>query len=253
MLEIISGNSNKKVKDLAALVRSKKDRTKAGLFVLEGERIVRDARATRPELIERIFVSETFAKAHPDEAQDTLVLTDKLFESVSDTVNSQGILAVVRMQPLLRDVKELTESDLILVLEDIRDPGNLGTMIRTAEAAGVGAVIMSEATTDIFSPKVTRSTMGSLLRVPFTYVSNLPGVLKELEATGHEVYAAALEGGTDMREISFPARRAIIIGNEANGISSETLAASKNRVFIPMKGSVESLNAAVAAAVLMFR
>jgi TrmH family RNA methyltransferase len=140
----------------------------------------------------------------------------------------------------------------LLVLEDIQDPGNLGTMVRTAEAAGIDGIIMSKGCTDIFSPKVTRATMGAIFRVPFIYTDDLPGTLDVLKADGTAVYAAYLRNGTDYRKVHFTNRAAILIGNEGNGLSDEAVSHASENVFIPMAGEVESLNAAVAAAILMY-
>ncbi|MCR5828974.1 MAG: RNA methyltransferase [Lachnospiraceae bacterium] len=248
----IESNSNKKIKELAALQRSKKERCSAGLFVLEGDRIIRDAVSSRRELVEAVFVSETYAGQKGLPVDDAFIVSDSVLSHVCETVTDQGILATVRQEPLLRKEEELGDKDNILILEDIQDPGNLGTIIRTAEAAGVDAVIMSSGTVDIFSPKVVRSTMGSILRVPFTYAENMEETIGRLKNNGHEVYAAHLKGASDMRKTPFSPRRAIIIGNEGRGISEPVAMLADKRVFIPMHGEVESLNAAIAAAILMY-
>jgi len=250
--QVIESNGNKKIKELAALQRSKKERTQAGLFVLEGDRIIKDAVSSRRDLIDTIFVSESYAKQKGLPAENAVVVADSVLSRVCETVTDQGILATVREEPLLRKEDELILQDKVLILEDIQDPGNLGTIIRTAEAAGMGAVIMSGATADIFNPKVVRSTMGSILRVPFTYAEDIEKSIDKLKCNGHEVYAAYLKGASDMRNTPFSARRAIIIGNEGRGISEPVALKADKRVFIPMQGEVESLNAAIAAAILMY-
>ncbi len=251
-MQIIESNSNKKIKELAALQRSKKERTQAGLFVLEGDRIIRDALATRKDLVDNVYVSVSYASEKGVPTDNAVVVADSVLSHVCETVTDQGILATVREEPLLRNEEELMTKDRVLVLEDIQDPGNLGTIIRTAEAAGIEAVIMSSGTADIFSPKVVRSTMGSILRVPFTYSPDIKKTVECLKKSGHVVYAAHLKGAADMRKTTFEARRAIIIGNEGRGISDPVAELADIRVFIPMQGEVESLNAAVAAAILMY-
>ena len=251
-MQMIESTSNKKIKELAALQRSKKERTQAGLFVLEGDRIIRDALATRKELVDNVYVSASYASEKGLPAENTVVVADSVLSHACETVTDQGILATVREEPLLRKEEELVTKDRVLLLEDIQDPGNLGTIIRTAEAAGIEAVIMSAGTADIFSPKVVRSTMGSILRVPFTYSENITATVKALKESGHTVYAAHLKGACDMRKTPFGARRAIIIGNEGRGISDQVADIADIRVFIPMRGEVESLNAAIAAAILMY-
>lgn len=258
--QIITSNQNSRIKELCALQRSKKDRMNSGLFVVEGERIVSDVLKTSPELIKDIYVNESFDISR---IEDVLLGTgdrvavipvkDSVFKGISETVTTQGILATVRMESLLRDYKTITsDATRILILEDIQDPGNLGTIVRTAEAAGMDAIIMSKGTTDIFSPKVTRATMGSILRVPFTYVENLTEVIHFLQDRQVTVYGAYLHGGVPLNEIHYAEKSAIIVGNEGNGITDATIAEVDKRVFIPMAGSIESLNAAIAAAVLMY-
>ena len=183
---------------------------------------------------------------------EPITVKDSVFESMSETVTPQGILCVVS-QPVysLEDMISGPEVRL-LILEDIQDPGNLGTMIRTAEAAGMNGIVMSRGTVDVFSPKVIRSTMGAALRVPFVYTGDLNATLDELRAKDIAVYAAYLRNGTDYRKVKFSGRTAILIGNEGNGLSDEAVAHASENVFIPMAGEVESLNAAVAAAILMY-
>jgi TrmH family RNA methyltransferase len=140
----------------------------------------------------------------------------------------------------------------LLLLEDIRDPGNLGTMIRTAEGAGVTGIILNGSSVDIYNPKVIRSTMGSIYRVPFYYAEDFFEVLTEVKKQGIIIYAAHLLGKPYDTEDSFRMKCAFLIGNEANGLSKEVSAMADALIKIPMAGKVESLNAAVAAAILMY-
>lgn len=265
MVEIITSNQNSRIKTLSALQRSKKDRMNSGLFVVEGERIVTDVLRTSPQLIGEIYVSESFdtqklagvlGPDHHDMTTDrisVITVKDSVFKSISETVTTQGILATVHMESLLRDYRDITAGALrILILEDIQDPGNLGTIVRTAEAAGMDAIVMSKGTVDIFSPKVTRATMGSILRVPFAYAPDLTEVIRFLKESKVTVYGAYLHGGVSLDEIHYEEKSAIIVGNEGNGITDATIAEVDRRVFIPMAGSIESLNASIAAAVLMY-
>ena len=261
-MDVISSSKNERIKNITALQKSKKARTEQGVFVAERLRLADDVFRTAAKLIREVYVSESFAGS--DElkrlygssgdirAAEPVVVKDSVFESMSETVTPQGILCVVG-QPayLLEDMISGPEVRL-LVLEDIQDPGNLGTMIRTAEAAGMNGIVMSRGTVDVFSPKVIRSTMGAALRVPFVYTGDLSATLDELRARDIAVYAAYLRNGTDYRRVNFPDRAAILIGNEGNGLSDEAVAHASENVFIPMAGEVESLNAAVAAAILMY-
>ena len=251
---MITSKSNQKVKKVRKLLDSSKERRERKLFVVEGRRLVKEAPV---EWVEELFVSESFftaGKADFSRYKTVEVLKDDVFKSLSDTVHPQGILAVVK-QPeyLLKGLREgsLNNVCTILLLDDIQDPGNLGTIFRTAEAAGVSGIIMSNGCADIFNPKAIRSTMGSIYRVPFI-VDELVPTIENLKMDGFSVYGAALEEAVPFREVIYPQLRAIVIGNEGKGISTSVLNSVSERIMIPMKGKVESLNAAVSCAVLLF-
>ena len=139
-----------------------------------------------------------------------------------------------------------------MILERLQDPGNLGTIMRTAEAAGVSCVIMDKDTVDIYNPKVVRSTMGAIFRVPFIYADNLNAVADLLKKDGYSLYAAHLKGTHNFNEIAYEKKTAFLIGNESAGLSEKTASLADEYVKIPMKGKVESLNASVAASLLMY-
>ena len=281
-MEIITSSKNEKLKNISALLSSKKERDKQGLFVIEGLRIFQDTLKTAPEYIKDIYVSESFLKEHPADVilgdysnsmkkradmvslfkpdqKNVQIYTvkDSVFDSLSKTVTPQGILCTVsKPEHDLREIISLVGKNdgscKFLILENIQDPGNLGTMLRTAEAAGASGIIMSRDCADIFNPKVIRSTMGSVFRVPFVYVEDFTGAVQELKKSDITVYAAYLHGGESMREMQFDKKCAIMIGNEGNGLTDEAVSVADKRVFIPMAGQIESLNAAIAAAILLF-
>ena len=186
---------------------------------------------------------------------DYQVVTDNVFKKLSDTVNPQEVLAVVRMQDYILD-EVLNDRDpnnsCIVVLDQIQDPGNLGTIIRTGEGAGITAVVMSQDTVDHHNPKVIRSTMGSIFRVPCVVVEDLEAAVNEIKESGVKTYAAHLNGA-DISNIEFSNDRAFLIGNEANGLSEKIANLADEKIKIPMEGEVESLNAAVATAILIYR
>ena len=253
---MITSKSNPKLKKVRKLMESSKERKERRLFVVEGKRLVLEAPVN---WVEELFVSESFysfGKTNLDAYKRIEIVKDDVFKSISDTVHPQGILAVVR-QPEYQ-VQGLYDGTLgkegkttILLLDDIQDPGNLGTIFRTAEAAGVSGIIMSSGCADIFNPKAIRSTMGSIYRLPFI-VDELVSVIENLKVDGFMVCGAALEDARDYRTVSYPATRAIVIGNEGKGISRSVLNSVSEKIMIPMKGQVESLNAAVSCAVLLF-
>ena len=184
-------------------------------------------------------------------------VSDDVMRKMADTQTPQGVLAIVKekrwgMEDLLGGGSNDAEP-LLLILENIQDPGNLGNMFRTGEGAGVTGIIMSSDMADVYNPKVVRSTMGAILRVPFIYVDSIPETVKELrEKYGVTSYAAHLKGTKNYDEISYKGASAFLIGNEGNGLTKEAADAASEYVLIPMLGKVESMNAATSAAILTF-
>lgn len=248
---MITSTSNQQVKSLIQLKKKAKVRKEQGVFLAEGIRMFGEA---PQELINRIYVSESFLSRHKDMLRDRKyeVFSDQVFDYVSDTKTPQGILCVLR-QPSWT-LEDMTESaaPCLLVLEGIQDPGNLGTMFRSGEGAGISGIIMDAGTADLFNPKTIRSTMGSIYRVPFLQTEDLHATLKELKKKGVMVCAAHLEGSCCYDEPDYRKPCAFLIGNEGNGLTEETAALADTRIRIPMEGMLESLNAAVAASLLMY-
>ena len=202
------------------------------------------------------------------------IVRDDIFRKMSDTQTPQGILCVVKrmdetFEDLIRETqrrekqgKENQEKEnqierdypkgLYLILEDIQDPGNLGTMIRAGEGAGVSGIIMSDKTVDVYNPKTIRATMGSIYRVPFCYVSDLHRCIKDLQGRDIKVYAAHLQGKETYDLQDYCRSVAFLIGNEGNGLKDETAELADTYIKIPMLGKVESLNAAIAATLLVY-
>ena len=252
---MITSMQNRRVKEVAALLLNRKDRQAEDAYVIEGIRMAKEA----PEdHIRGIYVSETFAKEPEKDLWNTCeklgyeVLADDVFRKLSDTKTPQGILMVMGMphsgqQDLLK-----TENPLLLLAEDIQDPGNLGTMLRAGEGAGLTGAIFSKGTVDIFNPKTIRSTMGSIFRIPFCYVEDLPETVRELTEKGLDIYAAHLQGSVSYEQPDYTKGCGFMIGNEGNGLTKEATEAATGAVRIPMLGQVESLNAGVASALLLY-
>lgn len=254
MLSKISGKDNRTIKLLRSLSTSH-GRKKHGLYFIEGQRIVSDTARLSGEVLEFIAFSESFAAANLEAAKtyaegfNCFLLTDALFESVSDTKTPQGILAVAKA--VSHTLGEFSAESRILILDGIRDPGNMGTIIRTAEAMGIGSVFLTGGCADVFSPKVLRSAMGSALRTAFYSIDYAE--IAELKKMGYRLYSAALsEKSIPLFNARSSEKTALVIGNEASGISDEILEASDFLVKIPMSGKIESLNAASAAAIIMY-
>lgn len=254
---MISSTANRQVKFVRELARKARARREAGLFLAEGSRICAEIPAGR---IDTLYLSESFSRsadAKPllNSSKPPEIVTDEVFQFMSDTKNPQGILALVKQQNAgLNDLwpADQRRKALLLILETLQDPGNLGTIIRAGEGAGVTGVIMNDMTADIYNPKVIRSTMGSVFRVPFVYVEDLPAALAWLKQKGVCLYAAGPEGRNNYEQGDYTNHSGFLIGNEAAGLSEPVSKMADQYIRIPMLGKVESLNAAVAASVLMF-
>lgn len=247
---MISSLDNKQIKRIIALRDKARNRREEGLFVAEGIRLIKE---TPVEDLVAIYVSEDFEGELPGLPDDFPVetVTGEVFKKMSDTVTSQGIIALVKMREY--ELDDYLKSDgLYLVLETIQDPGNLGTIMRTAEGAGVDMVIMSKDTVDIYSPKTVRATMGAIYRQPFVYTDDLKGTVGKLAQKGVTCYAAHLKGENDFWDEDYRKGSAFFIGNEGNGLTDETAELSDKYIKIPMSGKLESLNAAVSAALLSY-
>ena len=277
-MEIISSKDNKRIKYIRSLLEKGGIRKKNHSFVVEGIKLVDEALEygnvldiiaseslyediVSGDLARNGLLSDNGKHIIKQVKQGTLptVVSDAVFKSVSETITPQGILAEVEMpkhrlleEKFLEIAYEKTGKIKLLILEDTADPGNLGTIMRTAEAAGVTGVIIGKGTVDIFNPKVVRSTMGSIFRLPFAYVDDLKAVILRLKRDGISFYATHLKGKESYRDISYSDKAGILIGNEARGLSDEIANLADTYVIIPMQGKVESLNAAVAAALMLY-
>ncbi len=249
---MITSTSNQQVKEIVQLQKKSKARNQAGVFIVEGIRMVQEIPADR---VEKLYVTEEFYKKYKDALPKGCkpeLVSDVVFAYMSDTKTPQGVLAVVRqMKHKVEDIVN-AENPHIMVLDNLQDPGNLGTIFRTAEAAGVNGLILSKDCVDIYNPKTIRSTMGAIYRMPFVYVEDILETIGEMKQKGIRVYAAHLDGKNSYDKEDYSTGTAFLIGNEGNGLRDEVAAQADTWVQIPMAGQVESLNAAIAAAVLMF-
>ena len=250
---MITAVNNQRVKNLVNLIQKAKARREQDVFITEGIKMFLEADL---EQIKEVYVSKTFFdKGMAREKIETCnyeVLSDELFKKVSDTQTPQGVLCVMKQYHYQLEDLFQKENPLFLILEDIQDPGNLGTMVRTAEGAGVDGIIMTKGTVDIYNPKTIRSTMGSVYRMPFFYTDDLLGVMKQLQEKNVKLYAAHLKGEQFYHQMDFKGGTAFLIGNEGNGLKDDTAKAADVYMKIPMEGKVESLNAAVASVILMY-
>lgn len=251
---MITSTSNMQIKQITALLKKSKERKEQGAFVVEGRKMFEEICQEKSRVIKAYFSESYFREQYPDGTAPEIpyeIVADSVFDSMAETVTPQGVLAIVKMPQY--SLEEMIENaGTLVLLENLRDPGNLGTIIRTAEAAGVSGVILSKESVDIYNPKVIRSTMGAVYRVPFLYVEDFYGLLKELDSRNIRLLAAHLKGTKTFDKADYSGKTGILIGNEANGLSEKASELAEEKVLIPMAGSVESLNAAVAAALLMY-
>lgn len=250
---MITSTSNPQVKRLLQLQKKSKVRNEEKVFVVEGLRMFVEVPKER---VEKVYVSENFYNKKKQELNwkefPIEILSDSVFKHVSDTQTPQGVLCIVKQEKQDLDSLLNIENPHFMVLDNLQDPGNMGTIIRTAEGAGVDAVFMSRDCVDIYNPKTIRSTMGSIYRMPFIYIEEIIPLLEEFRKKGIKSYAAHLDGKNSYDQEDYCKGTAILIGNEGNGLRDEVAEKADIWVRIPMEGQVESLNAAIAASVLMF-
>lgn len=253
---VISSLNNPQVKNLALLQRKSKARDDQEVYVIEGLKMYEEAKDMG--VLIKAYVSESFyqdmilKQSDYFIAVDYEILTDSVYKDVSETKTPQGIMGVVKKSKYEPDSMLKDPNACLLLLEDIRDPGNLGTMIRTAEGAGITGIISNNSTVDIYNPKVVRATMGSIYRVPFYQAVDFYDILGRIKQHEIKIYAAHLDGIDYDTEGSYRDKCAFLIGNEANGLSDQAAKLADKLIKIPMAGKVESLNAAVASTVLMY-
>ncbi|MCL2570879.1 MAG: RNA methyltransferase [Defluviitaleaceae bacterium] len=234
-------------------LKTKKGRSETGLFLVEGEKFVNEIPADWE--VVHIIVAQRFAEGKHLSSYKQIapveVVRDGLFDSIADTVTPQGIMAVVR-QKKWQLGQLITPDGFILIGENLNDPGNIGTLIRTAAAAGASGVILSAGSGDIYNPKVLRAAAGAALRLPIVVDAVLPEVLPEIKKAGYAVYAAHLHGAVLPYNLNLQDSFCFMVGNEASGLTSEASALADMMVRLPMKRDTESLNASIAGGILLY-
>lgn len=251
----LTGLQNPQVK-AAAELKQKKYRQQQGLFLAEGLRTVEEA------VHSKTVVSIFYTAIEDDRTRSVLeeaaaqqlklyCVSDAVMKKIADTDTPQGIIAVCKMQNVTLD-KLLSKGEMLLVLDRVGDPGNLGTMLRTADAAGIGGVVLLKGCVDIYAPKTVRSSMGSLFHVPVVSGIGEDNFIAEAKDAGYELLVTSLEGADNLYKADLGGRIAFVMGNEAGGVSANLLERADKRVFIPMAGRAESLNVAMAAGIVMF-
>ena len=237
-------------------------RSETGLFLLEGPQAVAEALTYRPELVVELYATPTALERYTDIADtaveagvDVEFVTEQVLETMADTVTPQGFVAVCHQFPT--SVKDIFggQPRLIAILEEVRDPGNAGTIIRAADAAGADAVILTGRSVDLYNPKVVRSSTGSIFHLPVAVGVTLEDVRDRAREAGLQLFAADIKG-TDLlqarNEGLLLAPTAWLFGNEARGLSDEDLAKVDRSISVPIYGHAESMNLATAASVCLY-
>lgn len=257
MLEITSAK-NPLIKEIKSLYR-KKDRIKNKSFIIEGIKMIEEAIDTNYP-IKNIIYTDQLLKIKDGEIlfekikglDNIIYVPNNIFKEISDTENPQGVLGIGKFQyKELREIKS-KERLFLLFLDEVQDPGNMGTIIRTADAFNSDGIIVTDGCVDPYNPKVVRATMGSIFRVPLYYTSDGIQELKKLKDMDIRLYSTSLVGSMPIYEADFNEGFILIIGNESNGVSEEIFSLSDKLIKIPMPGGAESLNAGVAASIIMY-
>ena len=251
----ITSKDNKLIKYIAKLQSSAKLRREDGRFVAEGLRVCVEAALSGAQ-VEHILVTEEAYIKHQDALRplldicsDIYLTSKKALAAACDTNTPQGVLCVLKT--LDNNIVFDTINNKYVFLENIQDPSNLGTILRTADALGINGVIMTRDCCDVYSPKVCRGAMGALYRVPFAFVDDSVEFIREFNKTGKS-FAAVVRDAVSVSECSFDSNVLVAIGNEGNGLKADTVAQCSQSITIPMKGIAESLNASIAAGILMW-
>jgi TrmH family RNA methyltransferase len=244
---------HKKVQRLRKLVRKRDLRSSEGVFVVEGYKLLEEALGAKAS-IEAVFVAPGAAHPAIDAALQNGVrvhaLEPGVIERVADAATPQPVMAIVRSPQWPEDLVERIDS--VLVLVDVRDPGNVGTIMRSAEAAGIGAVMFCDGSVDVLNPKTVRSSAGAVFHVPTLRGGSVTDALDALRSRHFLLIGTAGTGETPYDEADFTRRSALVLGNEANGLGETVLGQMDQTVVIPIEGRSESLNVSMAAAVLCF-
>ena len=258
MIVTITSKDNEKVKLTKSLLKSK-NRAKENKFLIEGFRILTQAIDCKANL-QYVFINENFEKKEEHieflkVLQDNNIkiykTTNKIFNDFIDTESTQGIVGVVEINK--KSIEEILNDNckFVLILDRIQDPGNMGTIIRTADAAGVDAIINLKGCVDIYNSKVTRSTMGSIFDMNIINMTQ-EDAISELKNRNFDIVSSYLNTNNFYDSVDYKNKTALVIGNEANGVNDELIKKSDILVKIPIYGKAESLNAAISSAILMY-
>ena len=254
-MQRISSKDNEFIKHIKKL-KDKKYRDESNEYIIEGIKLIEEA-INENAKIKQIVICEECTKTqeipkklmYEIASYECIYATEKVFTSITEVKNPQGLLAVIEKQ---NNEKEIDYSeDIIVALDDIQDPGNLGTILRTVDSIGLKQILVSKGTADSYNPKVVRSTMGAIFRIKIIWCEDLIKTLKEVKKHKYELVVTSLQTDNDIYDIDYK-KKVIVIGNEANGVSKEIQEMTDEKIKIPMLGKTESLNASVATGIVLY-
>ena len=254
-MQVISSKDNEIVKSIRKL-KEKKYRDIENCYVIEGIKLIKEAINENAKIKEIVVCEECINSGEID--KDTLYeiakynviyVTEKVFNAITDVKTPQGILAVIEKKALNKQIDY--SQDIIIALDGVQDPGNMGTILRTVDSANLNQIIVSKDSADCYNPKVVRSTMGAIFRVNIIEVDNLKETLEAVKKNKFKVMVTALDTNESIYSVNYN-NKVIVIGNEANGVSKEVQAIEDEKVKIPMLGKTESLNASVATGIMIY-
>lgn len=252
---VITSKDNEQIKHIRKL-KEKKYRDEYNEYVIEGVKLIKEAILEEADIKTIVACDDCVKNEEIDPKlmyeiakHNCIYVEEKVFNSISDVQNPQGLLAVMSKAEEEENIDY--SEDIIVVLDDIQDPGNLGTILRTVDSIGLKQIIVSKKSGDVYNPKVVRSTMGAILRVNVIESENLVNTLKLLKKHKFEIVATSLQTDQSIYDIEYK-KKVIVIGNEANGVSDAVLEMADKKVKIPMLGKTESLNAAVATGIITY-
>lgn len=251
--KFITSAANPIIKNIQLLQSKKNERKKQGLFIIEGIRSINEI--PQEYEIDTIVMSDLFDESllKVSATRNALLVPSELFKVISDTQTPQGVLALVKMKTLQLEDIEVKANGFYLMLENLQDPGNLGTIIRSAYGFGVDAIFLTKGCVDLYSPKTVRSTMGASLHVPVIIDKSLEDYMAWGKGHGLTCFTTALDDtAKEVAKADLTKGLMLVIGNEGNGVSGEAIAKADQNVYIPMPGGLESLNASIAASICMY-
>lgn len=258
-MQVISSKDNEFIKHIKKL-KDKKHRDESGEYVVEGIKLIAEALQENAKIKQIIICEEcektnNFSKELMYEVakQECVYVTQKIFKYITEVSTPQGIMAIIEKNSVNNDAENQIDynQDIIVALDDVQDPGNLGTILRTVDSIGLTQILVSKGTADCYNPKVVRSTMGAIFRIKIIECEDLEKTLNEVKKHDFKVMVSSLQTKNTIYDVDYN-KKVIIIGNEANGVEEKIQNMADEKVKIPMLGKTESLNASVATGIILY-